>query len=493
MEDLMLRSLIVTILAVLSVELCLLTSPLLGATHTVSPTGDVTQDSNNIQKVIDMASPGDTIVLGAGTFVLGEYSEEDEALVSTNRGAFRYFADVFTWDVRSPEINPLYWQYGGGPDTPPYPKVIVIDKPLIIEGANPPGSTTITTANTWLAYPMSTTLFGDANSFLVASPGVTIRNLRFFNMLYAVRVISAGSVIEDSIFDTCGHYSLVYFMDDYSAYPNFPSHRNPVKSYLRHNTWLNAIQAIHMYGSEIEATDNFFQIRNSDSTEIPISLWAVVLGGLPPDAHFPGVYTNSECRNNLLQNNVVEGDQNSFYGAFYFAGYGVPITKNRIINNVVENMWALMESHGFAASVEGNDIIDNEVSGGELLFSPFSYGVYLEGLRVAPRDNLFGNNRFINVSFPMLVLGGKSNRLIGNDYTAAGASGWGTGNGSVFLAPGTMGNFIREGAFPGATTMCDQVLDLGSNAIPGGGVCQNNPELAPHLQDVHMKQMEHIR
>ena len=453
------------------------TDPVVAVTHRVIPTGDVTRDGRNIQAAIDAASPGDTILLGSGKFVLGEYLAEDTAWVSTSRGSFRWFADFARRDVRSPAINPLYWSQGGGPATLPFPRAIVVDKPLTLEGEDPPGSTTITTVNNWSDYPFVDTLYSDANFFLVASSGVTIRNLKFYNMQFGMTVISAGTIIEDIVFDTPGHYSLRYFLDEYAAYPNLPSRMNPVKSYVRRNKWLNAIQAIHMYGSEIEVTDNVFEIRNSDSTQIPYSLWAIIFGGLPDFVQIPGVFTWSECRNNIVQNNIVEGDENSRYGAFYFAGYGVAITKNTIINNTIKNMWALVESHG-RVPVERNNFVGNEVTGGSLR-DGVSFGVHLKADKVAPRDNLFSDNKFVDVSFPVAIFGGQSNLLIGNDYASAAVPGWANGGGSIFLAPGTEGNFIREQNFPKDTAMCDQILDLGSNTIPGGDVCENNPVLAP--------------
>jgi hypothetical protein len=441
--------------------------PATGGEWVVHPTADFNQDGDNIQAAIDAANPGDTIRLAAGTFVLGKYLEVDESWVTVPRGSFRYFQDFSFWDVRDPVYNPWYVE---GPDTPPFPQVIMVNKPVTIVGADPPGSTVFTTVNTWLDFPYSDTLFGDANSFLIASDGVTIRNVRFFNMLYGIRVVTAGSVIEDCIFDTPGHYSLLYDMDDYSVYPNFPSSENAVPSYLRGNTWLNAIQAMHMYGSEISATDNYFEVRNSDDSEIPFSLWAIVLGGLPSWAFTTGVYSQTVCRNNLIDNNVVEGDEWSWYGAFTFSGYGVPITETVISNNTVRHMYALVEHHGVPSS--GNTISNNEVEAGPLWIED-PWGVVFWPTAVEARSNTFTENRFQGVSYGIVIFAGEGNRLIANDYRQSGLPGWYSGAGCIFLDEGTTGNFVVERHFPTGTNMCNQILDFGDNAIPGWhGVCE---------------------
>jgi len=154
--------------------------PVVAVTHRVVPTGDVTLDGRNIQAAIDAASPGDTILLGSGKFVLGEYLAEDTAWVSTSRGSFRWFADFARRDVRSPAINPLYWSQGGGPATLPFPRAIVVDKPLTIEGEGPLGSTTITTVNDWSDYPFVDTLYSDGSIYLApGTDGNFIREQNF--------------------------------------------------------------------------------------------------------------------------------------------------------------------------------------------------------------------------------------------------------------------------------------------------------------------------
>ena len=102
------------------------------------------------------------------------------------------------------------------------------------------------------------------------------------------------------------------------------------------------------------------------------------------------------------------------------------------------------------------------------------------------------NNTFENVGSPygaVWVLG-ESNIVRGNDYTQSGLPGWAEGAGAVLLDVESAENYVRETQFPPDTTMCDQVLDLsgtgknaqGENAIPGFGVCNNNPEIAEHVQ-----------
>ena len=472
------------------------------AVYTVNPSGDTTgqTDGDNIQAMIDAANPGDKIVLGAGTFYLGKYQEVDTSLVFTKRGSFFYFTD-FPWgtgDVRSPDINPDYYAVGGGPDTPPFPQAIIVDKPVTITGENSADSlnpTIITTVNNWSENPYSFIgfLYADANSFIVSSSNVTISNLKFYDTYYGIRIISAGTVVEDCIFDTCGHYSLLYFMDDYAPYPNYPSYKKPVASILRGNKWLNAIQAMHMYGSEIIATDNFFEIRNDITPEIPYSLWAIVLGGITEYTYIPGIFTQTICRNNFIENNIVEGDEKSWYGAFFFGGYGRPIVENQIVNNTVRNMFALLESYGSSTPVNDNIIAKNRVEGG-VVFAPVSYGILLDGMNFVPRDNSFQGNTYVDVTYPMIFYEGRSNTLLNNDFTQTNKPGWPSGSGCIFLGPATLDNFVVESHFPKGTTLCEQILNLGDNFIPGQERCIFNPNLAPQLQNVQEKKgMKHIR
>jgi len=106
------------------------------------------------------------------------------------------------------------------------------------------------------------------------------------------------------------------------------------------------------------------------------------------------------------------------------------------------------------------------------------------------------NNTFANVDSPFgfgaVWVWGKGNEIKNNDYSQSGLPGWSNGNGAVLLDFDSFGNKVSESLFPINTTMCDQVIDLsapdttsqGRNSIPGYGVCNNNPEIAEHLQEV---------
>jgi hypothetical protein len=436
----------------------------------VVPTGDVNLDGDNIQAAIDAANAGDEIVLKAGTFMLGKYIEDD-SWVSTSRGSFRYASDLWPFGVRDSLINPRFYIYGGYEgDSPPFPQFIVVDKPLIIRGENSPDSdpaerTVISVANTWLEE--GETLYADFNGFILTSSDVTIKNLRFHNMIQGINIISAGTTIEDCVFEDAGHYSVQYFMDDYSVYPNYPSYKNPVKSYLRRNQWINAIQAMHLWGSEIIVTDNQIEIRATDPG-MSNSIWAIIFGGIPPNiwpewSNVPDVYTNSLCRNNLVENNVIEGDENSWYGAFYFGGYGAPIIENKITHNIVRNMWAMVESWG-GAPVERNTITNNVVEdvgvagwGG--------HGVVLDSVRrgYIPTRNIISGNKFIDTISPIYIYAGEENSLIHNDYRQSNSLGWETGDGCIHLGAETSNNYVLETLFPKKTTMHDQIRNEGFN------------------------------
>jgi hypothetical protein len=440
----------------------------------VYPTGDVNLDGDNIQAAIDSANPGDEIILKAGTFMLGKYVEVDDSWVSTSRGSFRHVSDLYPMGARDSVINPLFNERGGYEgESAPFPQLIVVDKPLIIRGEDSSDSenpTVITVVNTWLETGNITLtginngmggLYTDHNYFVIASSDVTIKNLRFYSMILGLQIISAGTTIEYCVFEDSGPWPLSYDIDDYSVYPNYPSYNNPVKSYLRRNQFINVTSAIHMFGSEITMTENYVEIKLNVLGLSPYTVWAIIFGGF---VGIPNLYTSSICRNNLVDDNIFEGDENSWYGAFVFSGYGPPIIENKITHNTVRNMWAMVENWGFVP-VERNTITNNVAEDvGHGLFGP-GYGILFDSANYIPT-------------------------IIGNDYTQSNAPGWFFGAGSVFLGGATLGNFVSEGLFPQGTTMYEQILDFGTNAIPGSGVFNNNPGLAQHLQEVLTKQRE---
>ncbi|GAG71536.1 unnamed protein product, partial [marine sediment metagenome] len=427
------------------------------------------------------------------------------------RGSFRYCSDGYSFGVRDSEINPFFDARGGYEGkSAPFPQFIVVDKPLTIRGENSADSknpTIITVANTWLKTGTQTHtgynngmggLYTDSNLFVLASSDITIKNLRFHNMIQGIEIISAGTTIEDCVWEDAGLWPLNYKIEDYSVYPNYPSYKNPVKSYLRRNQFINVPSAVHLFGSEITITENYFEIRLNilDWPALTSSMWGIVFGGLLDYDYIPNVYKNSLCRNNLVENNVFEGDENSWYGAFYFAGYGAPIIENKISHNTVRNMWAMIESWG-GAPVERNTITNNvavNVGHGFLGIPYYSgYGIYLDSAHprgCIPTRNVISGNQFIDTLYPMTLFSGEHNQIIDNDYTGTNAPGWFYWQGCVFLGGTTHGNFVSEGLFPPGTTMYEQILDLGTNAIPGSGVFNNNPELAQHLQDAHATQRE---
>jgi len=261
---------------------------------------------------------------------------------------------------------------------------------------------------------------------------------------------------------------------------------------LRGNQFINVPSALHLFGSEIVVSENYFEIKLNilGWPSIQYTQWAIIFGGF---SGIPNLYTNSLCRNNLVENNVFEGDENSFYGAFVFSGYGPPIIENRITQNTIRNMWAMVESWGWPP-VERNIITNNFIEGcgnppAAFPYNP-GYGIMFSAGRNIPTRNTISGNQFIDTLYPMTIIKGEHNQILGNDYTQTNAPGWPFWQGCVFLGETTLGNFVSEGLFPLGTTMYEQILDLGINAIPGGGVLNNNPELAQHLQDVLEKQRE---
>jgi len=71
----------------------------------------------------------------------------------------------------------------------------------------------------------------------------------------------------------------------------------------------------------------------------------------------------------------------------------------------------------------------------------------------------------------ILFLGG-FHAILANDYTRSGSPGFESGAGCVLLDVGTSGNLVGETKFPPGTTVCGQVLDLGSNSVIGADSCK---------------------
>ncbi|MFW9889254.1 MAG: hypothetical protein ACFFER_13795 [Candidatus Thorarchaeota archaeon] len=454
-------------LAILMMPAAVLADSETGAVHEIYPSGDTTgqTDGDVIQAAVDTAFPGDTILLKAGTFYLGKYLETDESWVSTSRGTFQFLTELVPHTLRS-ELNPYWDIYGGyeGP-SPPFPQWIVIDKPLVILGENladsddPADRTVITVAHSWLDEGWS--LNADMNGFVVCSSEVIIKNLEIYNMVYGIWILSAGTTTKDCIFRDCGHYAFNFVMDDYSVYPEYPEYIHPVKSYVIGNKWLNVPDGMHMYSSEVLVADNYFKLRKPFPLPVDdFTFPAITFGGLWDIPSLHDIFSQSLCRNNLVMNNVVEGDIDSGLPAFYFSGWGPPVLDNTIAQNTVRNMLAMVGSWG-SVQVERNIIAFNVAEGcGNNPWYP-GYGIAMAGFSHIPKDNVISFNQFIDTHNPMFIDAGEGNWLMLNDYRDSGCPGWDYGLGCVYLGYMTSNNFVLERLFPATTTISDQVLDLG--------------------------------
>lgn len=195
------------------------------------------------------------------------------------------------------------------------------------------------------------------------------------------------------------------------------------------------------------------------------------------------------AHNSMIEANSISGDG--------WSPMDVAASTNvDINNNSITGSWV----YGINPWYGSNDCMISD----NLLFGmSSSYGA----ISVESDKCKISNNTFVNVedrySYGTVWIDGKNNNVENNDYTQSGITGWPSGSGSILLDANSVGNKVTESLFPIVdgvqTTMCDQVLDLsgsgnnsqGRNAIPGYGVCNNNPAIAEHLLEVTEQRQFH--
>jgi len=195
------------------------------AIHELYPTGDVIQDTVNIQSKIDVAAPGDTLILKAGTFVLGK-AFLDEVVVKTDSGEF----DFSIWSG-----NTLYQN-------------IDIKKALTIKGETTVSGELLTKIKS----------FNWGGTFVINASSVVIKNLRFENFDYPIAAFSAGFDICDCEFFQSGYIDLIQDLD--FVYPNYPDTTVSVRSFFRNNKLIDCFTGLWIYGSEITISNNSFEL-----------------------------------------------------------------------------------------------------------------------------------------------------------------------------------------------------------------------------------------
>jgi len=473
--------------------------PLLAATaaattHTVYPTGEAAFDAAILQAAIDDADQGDILILkstntaGEPTpWILGRTTSEDFQ-VHTAQGSFWYFEDlrIPANEWFSNPLPPGVWY-----------QEINVHKPLVIRGETFGGSpSTVVTVPEELQWVLHERTFtGVPGTFVINAMGVTIENISFEYLVEPLWAFSPGFDIKNNRFFRTAFQWLS--PDVGLTYPQYPSYDAPVISYYRNNEILESLQGPHVDGSETEVTDNVLDlIRASyyDWVGIPVWGWA----SRPRDLSLPINW--DLVQNNLIVHNTINLNHRGSGGVTVGNGAGGAVRNNTVRDNVIRDCGDGVGVRVVAASPyeEANGNHGTVVSGNtiENCTSPL---VLLADGDTAMENRLTGNS-VVHVTEPshpsagvyVSAVGGgavNGNHIADNDFTGSRYPGWGEDAGAVFLTSGTNGNYVGNQKFPSGTTFCDQILDNGSNAVSGGGVCSHDPDHAQHVEEALRKKM----
>lgn len=107
----------------------------------------------------------------------------------------------------------------------------------------------------------------------------------------------------------------------------------------------------------------------------------------------------------------------------------------------------------------------------------------------------FADDRMSIKPIAGILIDGKDNRIINNDYSRSGLPGWKSLKkiGCVLLDDETIGNYVAESKFPSGTNLCDQILHLPleshekyggviSDSILGYSNCASNQDIIQAVQ-----------
>jgi hypothetical protein len=457
-------------------------------THNVYPTGEAALDAAVLQAAIDGADPGDILILkstneaGEPTpWILGRTTSEDFQ-IQTAQGTFWYFEDLRTGAHQwfSNPLPPGVWY-----------QEINVHKPLTIRGETVGGSpSTVITVPEELQWVLNGTTFtGVPGAFVINAMGVTIENISFEYLVEPLWAFSPGFDIKNNRFFRTAFQWLS--PDVGLTYPHYPSYDAPVISYYRNNEIVESLQGPHVDGSETEVTDNVLDLISAswgDWVGIPVWGWANIPRNLSLPINWDLVQKNLIARNTINMHNRGSG------GVWVGNPGGGAFRNNTVRDNVIRNCGRGTGVRIRAESPHRNPsgIHGTVVSGNTIENCTRPLVIIADG--DAATENRIEGNSVVNNTEPSeagVYLSGEvsGNAVLDNDFIEGGYPGWEAGVGAVYLGPETNGNYVGNQKFPIGTTVCDQVLDDGSNAISGGGVCNHNPDLAQHVEEAFRKKM----
>ena len=431
-------------------------------------------DADNIQLAIDLAMPGDTLILKAGTFVFARESVPDFD-IQTASGSFRFYED---W------LDP--WS-AGLLASPIHQSININKEGLTLTGETGADGEPLTFITSPLdLYEADLDYWAGYNGvFVINANHVSLANLQIEQFVMPVMAFGAGFDIHNNRFIDCG-FPIILNPDNWLTYPNWPNTNGAIKSYFRNNRLINNAQAPFVTGSEIVVEDNYMEFY---------LLGLLVSGWGEP---FPN-------NRGLAQNNIIQGNElvcTPHYWAILRVGvaiwnYANNLVNTQVIDNTIQNCGWGINSTDQMPSEDWNNI-GTVISGNRLInIRRNAINLYSYFDPDGVTGSIVTNNYLENVGWSGTVPGGvwievgvKQSKISGNDYTQSPMVGWGLGAGLVWLDPGTQSNHVKEYLFPPETTLCDQILDLGSNSVVGYGVCLHNPAQAVHLQDIFAKSKE---
>lgn len=420
-------------------------------------------DADRLQEAIDLASAGQTIVVGAGTWVFNNLAVVDYD-INTARESFKHYSE---W------LSP-FWEAAFA--TPDHHQDINIDKPgLRITGETTTGPAGERVPATIITTPLEIDDHGEDRwdgyngSFLVNAPYVTFENLRIEKFVHPIWAFSPGFDIKHNWFVDCGfgHY-LTPNVE--LTYPNWPDTSVAIRSYYRYNTLLGNGQAPHLVGSEVVVSHNYFHYTNFGMVIFP---WGDYND--PDNIARPEPYPVNW---DLGQNNLVQ--DNTFNCNGSTMGLGIwnvmsDLRNNKVLGNTFEDctvgVWIADSEPNPEWSNSGAMVVGNTFRNiAWFAVNPFSYAD-----TAGVKDCTVSGNVFENVGYEGWAVGAgiwAETGVVGcqfkdNDYTRSGIPGLAGGQVAVFFDGfwyeddyyGPHQSLVNERYFPEGATLCDMFFD----------------------------------
>lgn len=436
----------------------------------IYPTGNAQNDTHALLDAIVNASPGDTVMLGAGEWIIG---------IPNYSGNYA----VYSGGPNPIDVRSFYFQGNNNREQ------ILIDKDLIIKGevGTDGVPTTVLKESEWiLDYNTD-----DHWTSFINHHGAKVRfeNLKFEKWALPFVPMAPFEFVNlhaDTVIVFA--WPLVDVRTIYPSYASTGSYVKPRATLIKDCVIENYGSVHHLHGvCEATLEGNLWGRVDPDIRSAGMSYWgwpilidaidiSWILYNLDGTPCTPYDIDTRICRNVTVQNNIfvnwneTKGDGGRAYGGLCLGQNNPALRPENIL--VKGNTFEKFSDGWFsflARFTDDVEIINNTIK--NFVGNPW----YANMCSWDSDNTIIGNNTFdtISNSYGALeVWGGNYNRLISSEYQQSGFLGWNGDIGCVILYSGG-GHFVSEHLFPAGTNMCDQILDLGTdNRIPGyKGVC----------------------